>query len=88
MSVFIGGSAYNMAQSISEGYIITSELTFKKFKDADLQTFAFEADRLLREIRGNQVATEDTQGAQMRQRRLQRVQHAITVANSVRQKRR
>jgi hypothetical protein len=88
MSVFIGGSAYNMAQSISEGYIITSELTFKKFKDSDLQTFGFEADRLLREIRGNQVATEDVQGAQLRQRRLQRVQHAITLANSVRQKRR
>ena len=88
MSVFGGGSAYNMASSIADGYIITTELTFKQFKDPDFQTFLFEADRLLREIRGNQVATEDTQGAQMRQRRLQRVQHAITVANSVRQKRR
>jgi hypothetical protein len=88
MSVFQGGSAYNMAQSISDGYIITSELTFKKFRDADLQTFLFEADRLLREIRGNQVATDDVQGAQARQRRLQRVTQAITIANSVRSRRR
>ena len=88
MSVFIGGSAYSMAQSIADGYIITSELTFKKFQPSDLQTFLFEADRLLREIRGNQVATEDVQGTQARQRRLQRVTLAITIANSVRSRRR
>ncbi len=88
MSVFTGGSAYYMAQSIADGYIITSELTFKKFRDSDFQTFLLEADRLLREIRGNQVATSDVQGTQMRQRRMQRVQQAITIANSVRQRRR
>jgi len=88
MSVFQGGSAYYMAQNIADGYIITSELTFKKFHNSDLQTFLFEADRLLREIRGNQVATDDVQGAQARQRRLQRVTQAITIANSVRSRRR
>jgi hypothetical protein len=88
MSVFIGGSAYNMASSISDGYIITSELTFKKFQNSDIQTFLFEADRLLREIRGSQVATDDVQGAQLRQRRMQRVTQAITIANSVRSRRR
>ena len=88
MSVFQGGSAYNMASSIADGYIITSELTFKKYQASDLQTFLFEADRLLREIRGSQVATDDVQGAQTRQRRLQRVQQAITIANAVRSRRR
>jgi len=88
MSVFTGGSAYNMASSIADGYIITSELTFKKFQDSDLQTFLFEADRLLREIRGSQVATDDVQGTQLRQRRMQRVTQAITIANSVRARRR
>jgi hypothetical protein len=88
MSVFSGGSAYNMAQSISDGYIITSELTFKKFQDSDLRTFVLEADRLLREIRGNQAATDDVQGTQTRQRRIQRVTHAIKIANTVRQRRR
>jgi hypothetical protein len=88
MSVFTGGSAYNMAQSIADGYIITTELTFKKFQDSDLQTFIFESDKLLREIRGNQVASDDVQGAQARQRRMQRVTQAITIANSVRSRRR
>ena len=32
MSVFLGGSAYNMVRDIADGYIITTELTFKKFK--------------------------------------------------------
>jgi len=88
MSVFIGGSAYNMANSIADGYIITTELTFKKFQDSDLMTFLAEADRLLREIRGSQVATDDVQGAQARQRRMQRVTQAITIANAVRSRRR
>jgi hypothetical protein len=88
MSVFTGGSAYYMAQNIADGYIITSELTFKKFQGTDIQTFLLEADRLLREIRGNQVATDDVQGAQTRQRRMQRVQQAITIANAVRSRRR
>jgi hypothetical protein len=88
MSVFTGGSAYNMAQSIADGYIITTELTFKKFQDSELQTFIFESDKLLREIRGSQVASDDVQGAQARQRRMQRVTQAITIANSVRSRRR
>ena len=88
MSVFTGGSAYSMANSIADGYIITSELTFKKFQDSDLRTFLSESDRLLREIRGNQVPIDDVQGAQTRQRRLQRVTQAITIANAVRSRRR
>jgi hypothetical protein len=88
MSVFTGGSAYSMANSIADGYIITSELTFKKFQASDLQTFLAESDRLLREIRGNQAPIDDVQAVQTRQRRLQRVTHAITIANAVRSRRR
>jgi hypothetical protein len=88
MSVFGGGSAYNMAQSISDGYIITTELTFKQFKDSDLQTFLFESDRLLREVRGNPAPVDDVMATQNRQRRLQRLQQAIVIANNVRSRRR
>ena len=88
MSVFQGGSAFNMAQSIADGYIIVTDLTFKRFQGPDFQTFLFETDRLLREIRGNQVATDDVQGAQARQRRLQRLQQAITMANAAKSRKR
>ena len=88
MSVFSGGSAYSMARDVAEGYIITTELTFKQFKPPDFQTFLFELDKLLREIRGNQPATTDTEGIQKRQRKIQRLQQAQTIANNVRSRRR
>jgi hypothetical protein len=88
MGIFAGGSAYSMAQSIADGYIIATELTFKKFLASDFQAFLFETDKLLREIRGTQAATDDVQAAQIRQRRMQRLQQAVTIANNVRSRRR
>jgi len=88
MSAFIGGSAYAMVRDISEGYIITSELTFKKFQAADFQAFAFELDKLLREIRGAVPPTGDVEATQKRHRRMQRLQQALTIANNVRSRKR
>ena len=76
------------AQNIADGYIIASELTFKKFQGADFQTFGFELEKLLREIRGNVPATGDVDATQKRQRRMQRLQQALTIANNVRQRQR
>jgi hypothetical protein len=84
MSAFLGGSAYNMVRDISEGYIIASELTFKKFRPEDFNTFSFEADKLLREVRGTVVPTGDVEATQKRHRKLQRLQQAMTIANNVR----
>ena len=88
MGVFAGGSAYSMAQTIADGYIIATELTFKQFKEPDFQSFLFETDRLLREIRGNPAPADDTAAIQNRQRRMQRLQQALTIANNVRARRR
>lgn len=87
MSVFIGGSAYNMARDIADGYVIATELTFKQFKPPDFQTFGFEAEKLLRDIRGTQPPSTDTEALQKRQRRMQRLQLAVTIANGARAKR-
>ena len=87
MSVFLGGSAYTMVRDISEGYIIATELTFRKFQAGDFQQFGFEADKLLREIRGNVPPTGDVDAAQKRHRRMQRLQQALTIANGVRSRR-
>ena len=86
MSAFLGGSAYSMVRDIADGYIIASELTFKKFQPADFKTFGFELDKLLREIRGNVPETGDVEATQKRQRRMQRLQQALTIANNVRQR--
>jgi hypothetical protein len=87
MSVFLGGSAYTMVRDISEGYIIATELTFRKFQPGDFQQFGFEAEKLLREIRGNVPPTGDVEATQKRHRRMQRLQQAVTIANNVRSRR-
>jgi hypothetical protein len=84
MSGFIGGSAYTMVRDIAEGYIIASELTFKKFNAGEFQQFGFEADKLLREVRATVVPTGDTEATQKRHRKMQRLQQAMTIAGNVR----
>ena len=64
MSAFLGGSAYAMVRDIAEGYIIATELTFRKFLPGDFQSFGFEADKLLREFRGTVVPAGDVEACQ------------------------
>lgn len=84
MSAFLGGSAYAMVRDVADGYIIASELTFRKFQVGDFQAFGVEADKLMREIRGNVPPTGDVEATQKRHRRMQRLQQAVTIANNVR----
>ncbi|HEY7864267.1 MAG TPA: hypothetical protein VIE39_11430 [Thermoanaerobaculia bacterium] len=84
MAGFLGGSAYNMVRDIAEGMIIPTELTFKRFRGEDFNSFLFELDRLLREIRGTQPPSNDVEAIQKRQRRMQRLQQAMTIASNLR----
>ena len=88
MSVFLGGSAYTMVRDIAEGYIIATERTFLKFRPEDFLSFQFEADKLLREHRGTVVPAGDIDGTQKRQRKMQRLTLAMTIANAARSKQR
>ena len=84
MSVFLGGSAYNMVRELADGFIIITERTFKTYKPQELTDFQMEAERYLRDVRGAQAPPGEQEAIQKRQRRLQRLQQAITVANAVR----
>ncbi len=88
MSVFLGGSAYNMVRELADGFIIVSERTFKMYKPQDLTDFQMEADKYLKAIRSNQPAITDTEATQKRQRRMQRLQQSITIVNAVRSRKR
>lgn len=83
MAVFTGGSAYTMVRDIADGFVIPTELTFKQFARPDFAAFALEADKLLREIRGNQPPLSDIEATQKRHRRIQRIQQAMVVARNV-----
>jgi len=88
MSVFLGGSAYTMVRDIAEGYVIASELTFKKFQQPDFQAFGFEIEKLMREVRANVPPTGDVDATQKRHRKMQRLQQAMTISNNVRSRQR
>ena len=83
---FSGGSAYSMARDIAEGYTTVNERTFKNMVRADLDQLTFEMDRHLRELRGEIPAQDDTAALQQRNRRIQRLNTAIVVLRSFRQK--
>lgn len=88
MGAFLGGSAFMMVRDIAEGYIIATELTFRKFQPADFQAFGFEVEKLMREFRANVPPTGDVEATQKRHRRMQRLQQAITISNNVRSRQR
>lgn len=86
MSGFMGGSAYNMAREIGEGYIQVSDRTYRNMSPAELQKLAHELDRHQRELRGEPSANDDSAQLQARQRKLLRLRTALMVLNSYRQR--
>lgn len=83
---FPTGSAWSMARDIAEGYILVTERTFKTLTRPDLDQLTFEMDRHLRDLRGEQPPLDDIPALQGRNRRLQRLNSALTVLRSYRTK--
>jgi hypothetical protein len=81
---FPGGSAYAMARDVAEGYLLVTERTFKTMNRSDLDQVAFEMDRYLRELRGDQPALDDVPAIQLRQRRMQRLNGALVMIRAYR----
>ena len=84
---FPGGSAYAMARDLAEGYSTLTERSFRTLGAADVDQLAFEIDRHLRELRGAQAPQDDVPAIQLRNRRIQRLNSALVVLRSFRQKR-
>jgi hypothetical protein len=82
MSVFIGGSAYNMVRDVADGFILVSERTFRKYEPREIAEFTMEAERFLREVRSDQPALTEVEAIQKRQRRMRRLQQAMTMASA------
>jgi hypothetical protein len=85
---FPGGSAYAMARDVAEGYLLVTERTFKTMGPSDLDQIAFELDRYLRELRGEQPPLDDIPALQQRQRKLQRLNTALMIVRSYRSRQR
>jgi hypothetical protein len=76
-----------MARDIAEGYSTLNERSFRNFLRPDLEQLTFEMDRHLRELRGEIPPQDDTAALQARNRRIQRLNSAMVVLRSYRQKR-
>jgi hypothetical protein len=81
-----GGSAYAMARDVGEGYLLVTERTFKTMNRPELDQVVFELDRYLRELRGEVPPQDDTAALQQRQRKIQRLNSAISMLRSYRMK--
>jgi len=88
MSNFTGGSAYAMVQQIAGGYVLVTERTFNRLAPGELTQLNFEIEKVLREVRGDQPALDDTDAIQKRNRKIQRLNSCRMMLQSYRQRRR
>lgn len=81
-----GGSAFGYARDIAEGYQVVTERSFKGLTRPELDQLAFEIDRGLRDIRAEQVATDDLPMIKAKNRKIQRMTGALMMMRGYRQK--
>ena len=86
MTTFIGGSAYAMATGIADGYHLVNERTFRAMSRSEMDQFAVELDRHLREVRAEQPALADLEAVKHRNRKIQRLNTALMILRAYRQK--
>lgn len=87
MGSFLGGSAWAMAKDISEGYILVTERTYVRLDAGELEQLAFELDRILRDVRGEQPNAADLDAVKFRNRRMSRLTGALSMLRSHQQRR-
>lgn len=87
MGSFPSGSAWAMVRDVAAGHLLVTERTFQSFNRAQLDQLTFELDRLLREIRAEQPAIDDTREVQNRNRRMQRINTAKMILRNFRARR-
>ena len=79
---YMGGSAFAMANSFMEGYVMPSPTTLKRLELDELRAVLFEMDKLLKEQRGLIIDPTDTMTLQKRNQRVQKLNSAVMVINN------
>ena len=76
---FMGGSAYAMANSLMEGYLLPSPVNLKRLSNEELRELLLEVEKLLRDLRAVIPDQSDTVALQRRNQKLLRLQSAQSV---------
>ena len=79
-----GGSAFGYARDIAEGFQVVTERSFKGISVPEMDQLAFEINRGLRDIRGEQVPTDDLVQIQAKNRKIQRLNGALMMMRTYR----
>jgi len=81
-----GGSAFGYARDIAEGFQVVTERSFKGISVPEMDQLAFEINRGLRDIRAEQVPTDDLLQIQAKNRKIQRLNGALMMMRTYRAK--
>ncbi len=79
---YMGGSAYAMANSLMEGYLLPSPATLKRLAVEELRTLQFELDKLAKEQRSIVPDQTDTVALQKRNQRILKLNQANMVISN------
>jgi hypothetical protein len=76
---YMGGSAFAMANSLMEGYLLPSPTNLKRLTTEELRELVFEVEKLLRDQRAIVPDQNDTVALQKRNQRLLKLSQSQTV---------
>jgi len=76
---FLGGSAFSMANQITDGYVLLTPVLLRRFGRAELTQLQFELQKLLTTLRSNQPMPDDTQALQAYHHKVSRIRGASQV---------
>ncbi|HSE42992.1 MAG TPA: hypothetical protein VLH08_19690 [Acidobacteriota bacterium] len=79
---YMGGSAFAMARDVGEGYILLNQTTLRRMTGEELKQLRFEIERLLTGLRSEQPALSDVNAIQTRNRKLSRLNSAVSMINN------
>jgi len=76
---FQGGSAWAMAKSLMDGYILASPVQFKRLTNDELRELKMEVEKLLRDIRGEIPDQENNIALQKRNQKILKLSQTLSV---------
>ncbi|HEY4491238.1 MAG TPA: hypothetical protein VI958_04515 [Acidobacteriota bacterium] len=84
---YLGGSAFAMAKDVGEGYVLLNAVLLKRMNREELKQLRFEIERILTTIRGEQYPMDDNSALQNRNRKISRLNSAVSMINGYLQSR-
>jgi hypothetical protein len=84
----ISGNPRKLAADIAEGYISFTVATLKKYTAGDLKIINTNLQLVLRELRRKQIPLEDVMAIKLKNMKMQRVSHAMTIISAYCRKKR